>query len=126
MKDAIKRNLVHWIHDAVNPARTGTKASPDNQLTIPAGQTEVIRLRLTSVAPADLQGALTDFDAVVARRLGEAGEFHGSILPAARMDLDRVNILRQSTSGMLWTKQCYNLIKLVWAGLFICLATVPI
>ncbi|HXR35996.1 MAG TPA: hypothetical protein VN754_08625, partial [Candidatus Binataceae bacterium] len=115
VKDAINEYVVHGNRDAVNPARTGTKVSPHYQLTIPAGQSQVIRLRLTRTAPADLTGAFADFEAVVAQRLAEADEFYDALVPpAVKTDPDRANILRQSMAGMLWTKQYYYFDAFRW------------
>ncbi len=40
--------MVHGRHDAVNPDQQGTKVAAHYQVTIGAGQTTVIRLRLSS------------------------------------------------------------------------------
>src|SRR3954447_21574922 len=47
VKDGINDYLVHGRMDAVNPERKGTKVSADYQLTVPAGGSKVIRLRLS-------------------------------------------------------------------------------
>ena len=46
VKDGIDNHIVHSRHDVVNPNRTGTKASAHYPLTIGAGETRSIRLRL--------------------------------------------------------------------------------
>jgi hypothetical protein len=108
VKDAFNEYIVHGKLDAVNPAHTGTKASAHYQLSIPAGQTKVIRLRLTSRAPSTIAEPFADFDAVFERAIAEADDFYGATAPQLKNDRDRANILRQSMAGMLWTKQYYH------------------
>jgi hypothetical protein len=51
VKDGINNFVVAGREDAVNPNHTGTKAAAHCQLSVGAGATAVIRLRLTNVAP---------------------------------------------------------------------------
>ena len=44
--------MVHGNHNAVNPAKTGTKSAAHYQLNVGAGKTATIRLRLSDLAPA--------------------------------------------------------------------------
>ena len=107
VKDAFHEYLVHGNAAAVNPQPRGTKAAPHLSTSIPAGGSQVLRLRLTTRAPH--AGSFTDFDAVFAARLAEADAFYQSITPAAvAADPDRANVLRQALAGMLWTKQYFN------------------
>ena len=115
VKDAINEYVVHGKRDAVNPALTGTKVSPHYELTVAAGQTRVIRLRLTTAAPAALPDALADFDGVFTARVAEANEFYDAIMPPkVKADPDQANILRQAMAGMLWTKQYYHFDAFRW------------
>jgi hypothetical protein len=108
VKDGINEYVVHGNHDAVNPDRVGTKASPHYQLTVPGGQTRTVRLRLTMTAPERLADAFSDFDTIFKARLKEADEFYDSVLaPAVKADPDRTNVVRQALAGMLWSKQYY-------------------
>ena len=50
-KDGIDEAVVHGRADAVNPARTGTKAAADYALTIPAGDSVSVRLRSRRAVP---------------------------------------------------------------------------
>src|SRR6266511_3986069 len=52
VKDGIDRYVVHGEEAAVNPARTGTKAAAHHSLTVPAGESSVVRLRLSDADPA--------------------------------------------------------------------------
>ena len=47
VKDGINNFIVHGQTDAVNPARTGTKAAAHYRVKVPAGKCEAIRLRLS-------------------------------------------------------------------------------
>jgi hypothetical protein len=102
-KDGINDYVVHGAKGAVNPNREGTKAAAHYKLTIPAGQSVAIRLRLTSAAPAR---PFADFDEIFARRLREADEFYAEV-QARIKNKDEKNVQRQAFAGMLWSKQFY-------------------
>ncbi len=53
VKDGIDGYIVHGRRDAVNPGQKGTKASAHYPLTVGAGASRTIRLRLQDAAPAD-------------------------------------------------------------------------
>ena len=102
VKDAFHSYFVHGKTNAVNPANTGTKAAAHYAITVPAGGSEVIRLRLTdAAAPGDR------FEKVLEARRHEADDFYRSVIPAS-LDADATNVMRQALAGMLWTKQFYN------------------
>ena len=114
VKDGINDFVVHRKQDAVNPARTGTKAAADYQLTVGPGETRVIKLRLGDAAPGKSGTGLgKDFDEIFAARLHEADEFYASVAPAT-IGEDRARILRQALAGMLWTKQFYSFEADTW------------
>src|SRR6185295_10939305 len=85
VKDGINNYVVHGKTDAVNPAKTGTKAAAHYRLTVAAGKSEVVRLRLTTVAPKGLAETYGDgafgkhFDQVMQTRRKEADEFYAGI-----------------------------------------------
>jgi hypothetical protein len=112
VKDGINDYVVQGRHEAVNPDHRGTKAAAHYVLTIGAGASQVIRLRLTDTTPP-LDGSLRarpfgdDFDAVVRSRRADADEFYASIIPSS-MDADAASVIRQALAGMLWSKQYYN------------------
>ena len=56
VKDGINEYIVHGRKEAVNPANTGTKVSAHYHLSVPPGETKIIRLRLTSEPKASRQG----------------------------------------------------------------------
>lgn len=109
VKDGINNAIVHGQQDAVNPSDVGTKVSPHYDITIGAGETKVIRLRLSKQAPdqiGDPFGAY--FDQQFAARLQEADEFYATVIPpAVQADHDRANVMRQALAGMMWTKQYF-------------------
>jgi hypothetical protein len=108
-KDGINNYLVQGQQDAVNPAQIGTKVSPHYQLTVGAGETQVVRLRLSHTAPAQIGNPFAGFDSVFQNRLQEADAFYGEITPAVikASDPDRANLMRQALAGMLWSKQYF-------------------
>jgi hypothetical protein len=50
VKDAFDAYLVHGQHEAANPALTGTKAAALMHMSVPAGESQTIRLRLTQTS----------------------------------------------------------------------------
>ena len=119
VKDGINNYLVQGQQSAVNPDKTGTKVSAHYPATVGAGQTHVIRLRLSNtplIPPLNKggQGGILgkpfgkDFDKVFADRFREADEFYRSVTPPS-VSADAANVMRQAIAGMLWSKQYYYL-----------------
>jgi hypothetical protein len=106
VKDAINDCVTLGNQAAVNPGQEGTKVAAHCQMVIGAGQTQVIRLRLS--AGADGEGAPFghSFEALFAERLREADEFYQSVTPPS-LSADEVNVMRQALAGMLWSKQFF-------------------
>jgi hypothetical protein len=104
VKDAFHRYVISGDAEAVNPAKTGTKAAARYVLDVPAGGSAVVRLRLSAAAPVEPFGE--SFDATVAARLADADEFYTRITPPALGDDER-RVHRQALAGMLWGKQYY-------------------
>ena len=110
-KDGINDHVIHGAA-TVNPAGTGTKCAFWYQVTVPAGQTVELRVRLRpasngrqgSAAAADALGA--EFDQVMAERKAEADEFYAELTPATA-SADEALVLRQASAGMLWSKQLF-------------------
>jgi Mannosylglycerate hydrolase MGH1-like glycoside hydrolase domain len=112
VKDGIDRYIVHGRGDAVNPEKTGTKASAHYPLTVGAGASRTLRLRLSDVTPAasapKTPGPFgSDFDAVMKARRQEADEFYATVIPSS-LNADAANVMRQALAGMLWSKQYYH------------------
>ena len=107
VKDGINEYVVHSRQDEVNPKHQGTKVSPHYKVNIGAGQSTVIRLRLSS-SSLDQKGQQfgKPFDDVFANRLREADEFYKSVTPPS-VNEDAANVMRQALAGMLWSKQFF-------------------
>jgi hypothetical protein len=136
VKDGIDAFVVHGQTDAVNPDQAGTKAALHYQLTLAAGETKTIQLRLSDAPPEDFGLANLDFGlndqfqhptsniqhrlspfqefaAIVAARQQEADEFYQRITPFPLTE-DRQTVQRQAFAGMLWCKQYYHYIVEDW------------
>jgi len=107
-KDGINDHVVHGAA-TVNPAGHGTKASVHHVVTVAAGETCEIRLRLCEGSAegdrttSDLGSGFTE---VVAHRRREADEFYAAILSG--VTADEALVARQAFAGMLWCKQLYH------------------
>ncbi len=107
VKDGINNCVVQGNKAAVNPEKQGTKVAAHYELNVGAGQTKVVRLRLSSVSLEQRGEPFgKDFDAVFADRLREADEFYKSVTPPSVSE-DAANVMRQAIAGMLWSKQFF-------------------
>ncbi|BAU15232.1 hypothetical protein LEP3755_57890 [Leptolyngbya sp. NIES-3755] len=109
VKDGINNYIVNENTEAINPAGTGTKVSPHYELTVGAGETQIIYLRLSKRAPEEM-GQLfgENFEQRFTTRQQEADEFYSTVIPPAVLaDSDRANVMRQALAGMMWTKQYF-------------------
>ena len=107
VKDGINDYVVQGQQDSVNPNNQGTKVAAHYQLTVEAGQTWVIRLRLSTSSSAPTGEAFgPEFDKVFDERLREADEFYAAVTPPGVSD-DAANVMRQAIAGMLWSKQFF-------------------
>jgi hypothetical protein len=124
-KDAFHEFIVHGNRSAISPDSEGTKAGALYQLTVAAGQSAQIRLRLAGSsghgsAPSGqgqrtsaATGSFADFDAIFAQRRSEADEFYAG-LQADIPDADARLVQRQAFAGMIWSKQFYHYNVLDW------------
>ena len=107
VKDGINNYIVHGQRGAVNPAETGTKAAAHYRITVGAGQSVEIKLRLAPVdAAAMASGPFGDFNTILQARRQEADAFYASITPAS-VSRDAALVMRQALAGMLWSKQFF-------------------
>ncbi|MGH9789074.1 MAG: MGH1-like glycoside hydrolase domain-containing protein, partial [Candidatus Acidiferrales bacterium] len=106
VKDGINDYIVHGKADAVNPAQTGTKASAHYRLTVPAGGSVTLRLRLTDRTSNEKMFG-PEFDKVFTERLGEADEFYAKRVGRCTSP-DAIQVQRQAFAGMLWSKQFFH------------------
>jgi len=141
VKDGINDFVVNGKTEAVNPKQFGTKAAAHYDLTISANSSETIYLRLFHRRDAetqrDFEGKektgdfeknsaslrfggeishdtfITDCETIFQQRIAEADEFYADIIPN-NLSRDEKNVMRQSLSGMLWSKQFYNYVVKTW------------
>jgi hypothetical protein len=112
VKDAFHNYLIGGRQEAVNPKKQGTKVAALYRLTVGAGQSATIRLRLREASlprsqdRSGLEVFGSGFEQVFAARIREADLFYEDITPPG-LDDDRRNVMRQAMAGMLWTKQYY-------------------
>ncbi|MCK6456404.1 MAG: glucosidase [Phycisphaerae bacterium] len=102
-KDAFHEYVVSGNTEAVNPAKTGTKAAAYYRMTVPAGGSAQFRLRLTNGAS---KTPFRDFNAIFENRKQEADDFYAN-LQAEIPDADARLVQRQALAGMIWNKQFY-------------------
>ena len=106
-KDAFHEFIIRGDRSAVNPNLEGTKAGVLYQLTIPAGGSQAIRLRLAKSGRVGSPPRFDDFDSLFAQRIREADEFY-SELQKGIADADARLVQRQAFAGMIWNKQFYH------------------
>jgi hypothetical protein len=112
VKDGLNEYVVNGVRDAVNPARVGTKAAARYVLSLEAGETQVVRLRL---CPASTDSATfgPKIDRIFAERIREADEFYRTVIPSD-LTPDARMVMRQALAGMLWSKQFYHYVVGDW------------
>ena len=103
VKDAFHRYIISGRSEAVNPAKTGTKAAAHYVLDVPGGGSQTVRLRL---AAAELQDVFDNFEKIFKSRIADADEFYDRISPNS-LNEDERRVHRQALAGMLWSKQYY-------------------
>jgi hypothetical protein len=104
VKDAFHEYIVGGDARAVNPAMRGTKAAARYRLSLGAGETRVVRLRLSK----DVAGTFgSEFENVFAERIAESDAFYAKLAPS-RASLDERAVQRQAFAGLLWNKQFYH------------------
>ena len=107
VKDGINDCVVQGRQEAVNPGKQGTKVAAHYRAQVGAGQTKVVRLRLSSRSPEHKGDPFgRNFDKVFDDRLREADEFYRSVTPPS-VSKDAANVMRQALAGMLWSKQFF-------------------
>ena len=109
-KDSINDFLLHGAANAVATERAGTKAALHYRMTLSAGESKVLRLRLSET---DDEVDFGDFEQIFAVRIAEADEFYAGIIPA-RLSPEARSVMRQSLAGLLWSKQFYHYIVKEW------------
>jgi hypothetical protein len=110
VKDGINNYVVGGRQEAIKPNRVGTKAAAHYQLNIGAGETAVIRLRLSNTGARNPFGR--QFDQIIDQRRRDADAFYQAITP--RIGEDAANVMRQALAGMLRSKQHFFYDTDIW------------
>ena len=77
VKDAFHAYIISGRGEAVNPAKTGTKAAAHYVLDVPGGGSKTVRLRL---AAAKMKDAFGGFEKIFNSRIADADEFYDRIV----------------------------------------------
>ena len=102
-KDAFHHYVVDGDSSAVNPSRIGTKAGLHYPVSVPAGGSACLRVRLSRPGKGR---SFTAFDALLETRRREADEFYDA-LQRDQADEDARRVQRQAWAGMIWSKQFF-------------------
>lgn len=109
-KDGINDYVVLGVTNAVNKAKTGTKACFQYILTIGPKETKTIKLRLSN---SSMNKPFTNFNQIISQRSLESEEFF-NLFSFDKKDPDLSLIQRQAFAGLLWSKQFYLYIVKKW------------
>jgi hypothetical protein len=109
-KDGINDHVIGGSA-TVNPARTGTKCAFWYQVTLAAGASAELRVRLRprTAGPAGPAAAAPlgdQFGQVLAQRRADADEFYMELTPREASP-DEAMVMRQGFAGLLWSKQLF-------------------
>src|SRR5438477_3793038 len=139
VKDAFHEYVIHGNKAAVNPGQMGTKMAAYYLLQLAPSQSATLKLRLTDIEPLSgmdpnsvMVGIISSpghaeraegipatndfeagFDGLFATRQKEAEEFYAARIPKD-LSADAKAVMRQSFSGMLWSKQFYHYDVRTW------------
>ena len=103
-KDGINDLVVDGRSDAVRPCGPGTKVASRHRVTVPAGGSAVVRVRLSRERHDD---PFADFESVLDARRADADAFYAEHQSGIE-DADLRLVQRQAWAGMIWCKQYYG------------------
>jgi len=109
-KDGINDSLIFRNPGMLNKNHRGTKAAVNYDLSVPAGKSKTVRLRLT---PKYHSYPFKNFNIAFDQRVQEADEFYAEVQSDIK-DEDQRLIQRQAFAGMLWSKQHYHYTMAHW------------
>jgi hypothetical protein len=112
VKDGFNRYVVEGAKEAVNSNLTGTKAAAHYELSVGAGETSIVQLRMCEVENLT-QPFGSEFEITWQQRQQEADAFYQNLCPFAVSE-DMRNVQRQAFAGMLWSKQFYHYVVEEW------------
>jgi hypothetical protein len=110
-KDGINDHVVSGL-PTVNPDEVGTKAAFHYVVTVDPGETAELRLLLhrregkAGLKRARKRWAGEAFEKVVAAREADADEFYAALAPPDT-SAEAMQVLRQASAGLVWSKQMY-------------------
>jgi hypothetical protein len=110
-KDGIGEYIVHGNRAAVNPEGCGTKAAAHYALSLDAGKSAVIGLRLSNMPAEDPFGPA--FGQTFLDRFDDANDFYATVTPR-ELSIDARAVMRQAFAGLLWSKQYYHYVVRDW------------
>jgi hypothetical protein len=110
VKDAFHEYVIQGDKTRVNPRQVGTKAAAHYALTIGAGETITVQLRLSDQFATR---PFEHFETVFDDRRREADEFYAAV-HGPGLTADERNIQRQALAGLLWSKQWYHYDVSTW------------
>jgi hypothetical protein len=102
-KDGINDYLIFKNPGSIHKVLKGTKAAFNYDITLMAGESREISLRLSDKY---LNKPFSDFKNIFETRLQEADDFFGQLQKNTKNE-DWKNVQRQAIAGMLWSKQFY-------------------
>ena len=105
-KDGINDHVVNGAA-TVNPEQRGTKMACLYRVTVGAGETVEIRLRLAREASGRTMDLGKAFTQTQAERSQEANEYYAALRPEGTSD-EEAMVMRQAFAGMTWSLQFYN------------------
>lgn len=102
-KDLFNTMVVNQDFTLAKEKKEGTKFAPLYNLSLEAGETKMIHLRMTEDF---LERPFENFETVFYERIKECNAFYKTLLQSTSEDLFQIQ--KQAFSGMLWSKQYYN------------------
>ncbi len=108
VKDLFHTAVINNDYTLTDAKKDGTKFSPMYEFNIDGQSSVVVKLRLCKEEEVNNKTPFdAKFDKTFASRLSEADEFYAKV--AKNADADLCHVQRQALSGMLWSKQYYNI-----------------
>ncbi len=109
-KDGINDYVIFDYPNAINKIKKGTKAAYRIDLSLKAGESKIVRLRLGSQF---YQKPFQQFEQLLKKAKAEADEYYADLQKDISSAEEKM-IQRQALAGMLWSKQFYYYDLDVW------------
>lgn len=107
VKDAFHRYVIQGQTQAVNGRNQGTKSAAHWKLKLKAGESKVIRLRLTAEEESSSNAFGKEFESCFQKRIEEADRFYDK-LHRRKHTAQEDAASRQAYAGLMWSKQFYH------------------